>query len=132
MFRFCHTLEHMRVFLAFAVLAACHKPSRNCERAVEHVFALVADGPPGSKPHAEEQAAIDQIQKAANDHCDSEGLSDAQRDCILAAKSLTDRAFLTCPALVARPPSWIIAPIGRPEAIDDLEKLRRDETKKQP
>ncbi len=116
----------MRLFFALGLLAACHKPSPNCERAVTHVFALTTAGPPGSKPHADEQAVIDQIQKASIDRCDGEGLSDAQRDCILAAKSLTDRAFLTCPALVAKPPSWIIAPIGHPEAIEKLEKQLRE------
>ena len=75
-------------------------------------------GPP---PKADERAAIDQIKKATMDRCDSEGLSDAQRDCILPARSLDDRAFLMCPALVAKKPSWLIAPIGHPEMLDDIK-----------
>lgn len=112
----------MRLFVVVTFVAACNKPSANCERAVKHVVALTTAGP---KPSAEEQSAIDQIVKATTERCNDEGLSDAQRDCIVAAKSLTDRAFLTCPALVAKKPSWIIAPIGHPEAVDELEKLRQ-------
>jgi len=116
----------MRLFLVIAFLAACRDtPSGNCERAVKHVVTLTTAGPPGSKPHADEQSVIDQIAKTSIERCNTEGLSDAQRDCILAAKSLKDRAFLTCPALVAKKPSWIIAPIGQPEVIDEIEKLKQ-------
>jgi hypothetical protein len=126
----------MRRILVVAVLAACNSPSPNCKRAVKHVFKLTTHaGPPGTEPKADEQAIIDQIEKKTLDACTKEGLSDAQRDCILAAKSLFDRTFLTCPALVAKPPSWIIAPIGHPEAVDEIEKLRQlpvDENKLEP
>lgn len=114
----------MRILIALAFVTACHKPSPNCERAVRQVIALTTAGPPDSKPKADEQAVIDQVQHASIDRCNAEGLSDAQRDCILAAKSLRDRAFLTCPALVKTPPTWIIAPIGHPEALDELDRIR--------
>jgi hypothetical protein len=119
----------MRLVLVVALLvslAGCRKPSSSCERAVKHLIKLTTHaGPPGSEPKADEQAAIDQIEKITVDACTKEGLSDAQRDCVLAAKSLMERAFLTCPALVAKPPSWIKAPIGHPEIADELEKLRQ-------
>ena len=99
--------------LALVVLAVgCAKS--DCDRAVHHVFELTTAGP---KPSAEEQAAIDLVEKASVAKCDEEGLSAAQRDCILAAPSLWDRTFLTCPALVAKHPGWIIAPIGDPDAV---------------
>jgi len=101
------------------LLVACDKPHPNCEKAVKHVFHLTVypvEGAP--KPGRDEQAVIDQIASKALDSCKSEGLSDAQRDCIVAAKSLTERSFLMCPALVAKPPTWIIAPIGHPELLD--------------
>jgi hypothetical protein len=79
-------------------------------------------GPPGSEPGSDEQAIIDGVVKLSITQCDGEGLSDAQRDCILAAKSMTDRGFLTCPALVAQKPSWIIAPIGHPELVEHQPK----------
>ncbi len=117
-----------RLWLAVSLIAACSKPSPDCERATRHVLDLVTSGPPDSKPSAEEQGVIDQIHKAALERCTDEGLSAAQRDCILAAPSLMDRAFLTCPALVAKPPTWIKAPIGHPEVIDELDKLRGSAT----
>lgn len=109
----------MRLVLAsLVVLAACSKSNPNCERAVRHVMTLSL-GPPGTPaPSSDEQAVIDQIARVTLERCTDEGLSDAQRDCILAAPSLTDRTFLTCPALVATRPSWIIAPIGEPERLD--------------
>lgn len=110
----------MKLATILVLAAACHKPSANCERAVKHVVTLTLVA--GTKPKADEQAAIDQIEKGTMDQCDSEGLSDAQRDCILAARSLDDRTFLMCPALVAKPPSWIFAPIGHPEVIEEIKK----------
>ncbi len=120
----------MRIVLLLLVFGACHKANPSCEQAVKHVVKMATAGPPGSEPKADEQRAIDTIVDASIDRCTEEGLSDAQRDCILAAKSLQDRAFLSCPALVAKPPSWIIAPIGHPEAIDELEKQLRDTPRK--
>lgn len=95
-----------------ALVMGCGKS--DCDRAVRHVFDLTTMGP---KPGADEQVAIDAVVKLSVARCEEEGLSDAQRDCILAAPSLWDRTFLTCPALVARKPSWIIAPIGDPDAV---------------
>ena len=107
----------MRTVVFAILLAACKQSTTpNCERAVTHVFALTTQGP---KPGADEQAMIDEIVKMTKQRCDEEGLSDAQRDCILAAKSLLeDRTFLMCPALVEKKPSWLVAPIGHPEAVD--------------
>lgn len=112
----------MRGLVLLLVLGACHKANPSCERAVKHVIGLTTAGPPGSEPKADEQRVIDQIIDTTIERCSDEGLSDAQRDCILAAPALTDRTFLMCPALVAKPPSWIIAPIGHPEALDALPR----------
>jgi hypothetical protein len=102
-----------RVIVALALVAGC-KDDPNCKQAVDHVFALMLVGP---KPSADEQRVIDHVKDQTLGRCNDEGLSVAQRDCILAAKSLTEQTFLTCPALVARPPSWISAPIGRPDLV---------------
>ena len=104
----------MKALLALALVCGCGKDDASCKQAVDHVFALTLVGP---KPSADEQRAIDQVRRHTLARCNSEGLSVAQRDCILAAKTLTERTFLTCPALVAKPPSWIIAPIGRPDLV---------------
>ena len=115
-------MQVMRVVL-LGLLVACGKSNPNCEPAVKHVMRL-AEGPPGTKPPSgEERSVIDHVVKISIDRCNDEGLSDAQRDCIVAAKSLDDRTFLMCPALVAKKPSWIIAPIGHPEVLDELHKL---------
>jgi hypothetical protein len=86
--------------LAVVGLAAC-KPASNsdCARAVHHLVAVMEEG---GKPSDDERAAIDQVAKASIERCEKEGLSVAQRDCVLATKSLTDRTFLMCPALVAK------------------------------
>jgi hypothetical protein len=102
---------------------ACDHPNPSCERAVKHVFDLTTDGPPGSEPKGEEKQAIEMIRSQTVDRCTSEGISDAQLACILAAKSLFERTFLMCPALVAKKPSWIIAPIGHPEVLDELQHM---------
>ena len=115
----------MRTIALLVLLGACHKTDPNCERAVKHVIALTTAGPPGSAPSGEEQRAIDQVVDMSIDRCTDEGLSDAQRDCILAATSLEQRNFLMCPALVAKQPSWLIAPIGHPELLDELKKRTR-------
>jgi len=71
----------LRIALAVGLLAACGKPSRNCELAVKHVTTIVTtSGPPGSEPGSQEQAVIDQTAKVTLDRCNDEGLSDAQRD----------------------------------------------------
>ena len=114
-----YTGRVMKLVVVAVVLAGCGKENPNCKPAVDHVFELTVRGPNKemAAPGKEEQAIIDQIKKQSLDRCNSDGLSVEQRDCILAAKSLTDRSFLTCPALVAKPPRWIIAPIGNPDAI---------------
>ena len=113
----------LRSIVVLALLAGCDKPHPNCERAVNHLFALITAGPPESRPAADEQAAIDQVKRMSLEQCKKEGLSDAQRDCIVAAKSMMEREFLMCPALVAKQPTWILAPIGHPEVFDEVRKL---------
>lgn len=114
------------VLLLALLIGGCNRRNPSCERAVKHVFELTTGGPPGSEPKGEEKAAIDAIRSQTMDVCTREGLSDAQLACILSAKSLFDRAFLMCPALVAKKPSWIIAPIGQPELLDELKHLPSD------
>lgn len=106
--------------MALLLLAAgCGEENPNCKPAVEHVFELTVRGPNKemTAPGAEEQAIIDQVKRQSLDRCNRDGLSVEQRDCILAAKSLADRTFLMCAALVAKPPRWIVAPIGNPDLI---------------
>ena len=113
------------VLLGLACLVGCGDSNPDCARAVRHVLELTTSV--GPKPSAEEQAVIDEVGRQSTKQCEREGLSTAQRDCILAAKSLDDRAFLMCPALVAKKPSWIIAPIGHPEVLEQLEDKMRDD-----
>jgi hypothetical protein len=107
--------------IALLLLVACDKPNQNCERAVNHALSL-SKGPPGMpRPSEKEQELIDQIAKMSLDTCVMEGLSDAQRDCILATRSLLDRDFLMCPALVAKKPTWLNAPFGHPERLRGVD-----------
>jgi hypothetical protein len=113
--------------LLLLLVGACKKPNPNCERSVKHVFDLTMSmGGVLSEPKGLEKSAVEQARKAAMDRCKDEGLSDAQRDCIVAAKSLFDRDFLMCPALVAKPPTWIIAPIGHPELLDEKNRPKEE------
>ncbi|HEY5926042.1 MAG TPA: hypothetical protein VIV11_30360 [Kofleriaceae bacterium] len=111
------------VLVALAGLVGCGDSNSDCARAVRHVFDLTTKV---GKPGAEEQAVIDQIARQTTRACEREGLSAAQRDCILAAKALDDRQFLMCPALVAKKPSWIIAPIGHPEVLDEIDQIQAE------
>ena len=103
-----------RVALALALalaLAACRRDGAAdalCQRAVDHVFAMTLRGPPGSEPKGDEAAAIEVIKKSVLDRCRSEGLSQAQADCILASHVPDwDDQVRACPAIVAKLPSWL-------------------------
>lgn len=97
--------------LGVALLAAaCSKgaPS-DCQRAVHHVlFDLTT--PRGTQPPSGQEAEIiRQVEAMTVPACEREGLSAAQRDCILAARAAEDfPALLKCPAIAERRPSWII------------------------
>jgi hypothetical protein len=96
--------------LALAVAAACSKrgPS-DCERAVHHVlFDLTL--PRGMPPPSEQEAeAIRAVEAMTVPMCEREGLSAAQRDCIMAARTTEEfPALLKCPPIAERRPSWII------------------------
>jgi hypothetical protein len=100
-----------RVALALA-LAACRGGGASdalCQRAVDHVFAMTLRGPPGSEPKGGEAVAVEAIKTGVLDRCRTEGLSQAQADCILAAHVPDwDDQVRACPAVVAKQPSWII------------------------
>lgn len=99
----------MRMISLALLLAACGDHSDDlCARAVNHVFAMTVAGPIGSAPKGDEQKVIDQIQSATRAQCRVEGLSQAQADCILAAKPPDwDDHLRTCPAFAAKPLTWI-------------------------
>jgi hypothetical protein len=68
-------------------------------------------GPPGTEPKADEQRAIDQIEKLTVASCEKEGLSEAQLACIEGMTSFDDMHRITaCPAIAAKKPSWLIVP----------------------
>ena len=97
----------MKILLFSIGLAACGSRSDDqCSRAVEHVFAMTTDGP--DAPKSDEQHVIDQIKSATLTQCQHEGLSQAQAECILAARPPDwDDHLRACPAYAAKPPSWI-------------------------
>lgn len=99
----------MRLATFALLLAACGDHADDlCARTVNHVFSLTVAGPKGSEPQGDEQKMLDQIQAATRTRCRSEGLSQAQADCILAARPPDwDDHLRTCPAFAAKPPTWI-------------------------
>lgn len=101
--------------IALVVVAGigCSKSesSDRCARGVGKVFELTTNPVPGAKPpSAEEQAVIDDIKKLSTKACESEGLSEAQLECILAMKTFDDmKTVASCPAIKANHPSWLLA-----------------------
>jgi hypothetical protein len=96
--------------LVLAFAAACSKgaPS-DCERAVHHVLFELTTPRGGKGPAGEEAEIVRRIEAMTVPACEREGLSAAQRDCILAARSAEDfPAMLKCPAIAERRPSWIL------------------------
>jgi len=102
----------MRSLLVVALVAACSGKKSNCELAVHHVMKLLAsDTPAGSDLGVDEQAVIDQVEAQSSLQCGNEGLSDEQRDCILAIKSSKELALSSdCSAIKAKHPSWLLTP----------------------
>jgi hypothetical protein len=64
----------------------------------------------GGRPPSEQEAElIRQVEAMTVPICEREGLTPAQRDCILAARSAEDFSeMLKCPAIAERRPSWIL------------------------
>ena len=78
-----------------------------CEAAVKHVMALGAGRPEG----AELSAADTRLQASTVELCRKEGLSPAQAECILAAKTDADlSAVRSCAAIAAQKPGWLALP----------------------
>jgi Regulator of chromosome condensation (RCC1) repeat len=95
----------MRI-VGLLVLVACGSKDDLCTKAVAHVFDLTVRGP---RPAKDEAEAIDSVREAAVRQCRSEGLSQAQSDCILAAHVPNwDDQLRACAAFAAKPPSWVI------------------------
>lgn len=105
-----------RAIALLAVASGCGSSATadRCSRAVDHVFALTTMG----EVSAEEKKIIDLAVGASLGRCRSEGLSEAQASCILAARGLDwDEGLRACPAFAARPPSWVIVRPSREERI---------------
>lgn len=94
-----------------AASAGCSReqPATDCQRAVHHVLHDLT-APRGGRPPSEQEAElIRQVEAMTVPICEREGLSPAQRDCILAARSAEDFSqMLKCPAIAAQRPSWIL------------------------
>ncbi len=106
----------LRALAVLAVASGCGSADKNdrCSRAVNHVFALTTIG----EVSGEEKKVIDLAISASVTRCRSEGLSEAQATCILAARGLDwDEGLRTCPAFAAKPPSWVIVRPSREERI---------------
>ena len=103
----------------FVGLAGCgdDESGTRCRRAVDHVVWVASDGP--GAPGPEEMQIIRTVRAMALATCQREGLSKAQADCILAAKTMDERLLVgRCPAIAERKPSWLQLP--PPEAVDEL------------
>lgn len=95
--------------------------STRCQRAVDHMVSPAPDGP--GAPGPEEMQIIRTVRAMALATCQREGLSKAQADCILGARTIDERLLLLrCPAIRERKPSWLRLP--PPEAVDDLGRPR--------
>lgn len=105
-------------------LAGCGDKADLCSQAVRHMIDP-SMGPADSKPSKEEQQIIDVVAKLTLDQCRKEGLSRAQADCILAAKTLDQRLHLIeCPAIKANKPTWLQIPDA--EGLRELDNLKKD------
>lgn len=81
-----------------------------CTRGVNHVNSLM-EGQGGHKPSADEQRAIEGVTKMSIAQCEKEGFTQAQLDCVLAAKTWDDfKKIADCEAIKAKRPSWLIIP----------------------
>jgi len=105
----------LRAVALLALASGCGSSKNDlCSRAVTHVFELTTTG----EVSAEERKVIDLAIGASLARCRSEGLSDAQASCILAARGLDwDEGLSACPAFAATPPSWVIVRPSREERI---------------
>lgn len=98
------------------LLVACDKDTSKCEQAVRHViFGMIPPDAPG-QPEEGERRIMEATVRMAIATCESEGLSEAQATCILAAKSVDELLALgECPAIREKKPSWLMLP-GSPQA----------------
>jgi hypothetical protein len=108
----------MKNFIALLALvslaAACGKDSKpntmtdTCTSGVDHVFKLTSSV---GTPSADEQRAMDEVKKQGLAQCRTEGLSQAQLDCILATRDVESLSKLgECPAIKSKRPSWLMLP----------------------
>ena len=96
-----------RVFVGFIIgaVAACGGSKTDlCARAVEHVLGLTVQGPVAEG----ERQVIAKVRTVTTAQCRSEGLSQAQADCIFAttAPDWADQ-LRACPAFAAKPATWV-------------------------
>jgi len=101
--------------LGLVAAAACGRSSEDdqptdlCQSAVDHVMTLVNGGFGDAKVSASERLAMDTARSASLAKCRAEGITQAQADCILAARTFEQfMAMGTCPALRDKKPSWLI------------------------
>lgn len=99
------------VVLGILLLSACGGEARSdCELAVHH-FLYELTWPRDTKRSPGDVATLSHLEQITLPVCKAEGLSEAQRSCILAAKSDADLpALARCPAIAARRPSWLVIP----------------------
>lgn len=105
-------VRHLALLALIVALGVACDKNDECKRTVHHLFEIttMSPGDKGGKPSADEQEAIDLIEKASIGRCRDEGLHADARDCILAMKTLDDLMKLgDCPGIVAHKPSWVIA-----------------------
>jgi hypothetical protein len=87
--------------------------SSDCDRAVHHVVFDLTSPHRGAPLSPDETAAIEQVFAITVPICKREGLTQAQLDCLFAAKSADDvPALARCPAIAANKPSWLL--LGTP------------------
>jgi hypothetical protein len=101
------------LMLASLVASCGGRASSDCDRAVHHVLFELTSPHRGGRPSPDETAAIEQAFAITVPICKREGLTQAQLDCLFAARSAEDLpAIARCPAIAANRPSWLL--LGTP------------------
>jgi hypothetical protein len=84
-----------------------------CARGVSHVMDLMAaeSKAHSAAPGPDEQRAMDAAKQASIEQCQKEGFTQAQLDCILAAKDWQTLGDVgDCPAIKDKQPTWLRVP----------------------
>ena len=110
------------VVLVLGSLAACSKKQDDlCDRTLSHLTSLM-DGGAQREMGTVEKAIYGLVTSGSVAQCRSEGLSQAQADCILTAKTRDQfMALGECEAIQAKKPSWLLLPPSQAE----MEMIRK-------